>query len=95
MKCLIKALNGYLPYFAIIEKGGDEQGNDRYVTYQVEKGAFRGMACTPQPPADWTELEGMITPYPENEFIRSTIFSAVARGVGYILKPEDPEETLP
>lgn len=45
------------------------------------------MACTPKPPAAWDELEALVTPYPENEFIRSTIFSAMAKGVGLVMEP--------
>jgi hypothetical protein len=71
----------------LVEKGEDAAGNTRFVTYQVVKGTFKGMGCTEQSPENWEEVSGLVTTYPENEFIRNTLFSALARGAGSVLEP--------
>jgi len=87
MQQLINGLTGYLPDFALVERGEDVVGNTRYVIYQVVKGTFKGMGCTEQPPENWEAVNGLVTAYPENEFIRNTIFSALAKGGGMVMEP--------
>jgi DNA polymerase III subunit epsilon len=88
MQQLIDSLAGYLPDFALVERGEDATGNPRFVTYQVLKGTFKGMGCTEQPPENWESVGGLVTAYPENEFIRNTLFSAFARKTGDVLVPQ-------
>ncbi len=87
MQQLIKSLNGYLPDFALVESGEDVVGKPQFVIYLVEKGKFKGMGCAEQPPETWEDADRLVTRYPENEFIRNTLFSALARGAGAIIKP--------
>ncbi len=84
---LVDALTGYFPDFAIVEKGEDEIGNQQYVVYQVIKGAFKGLGHSDKAPVNWEDTFSLVQPYPENEFIRNTLYSAFIRGVGFTLSP--------
>jgi DNA polymerase-3 subunit epsilon len=84
---LIAALKGYFPDFAIVEQGEDEKGNEQYVVYQVIKGAFKGMGCGVKKPADWDQVNALVNPYPENEFIRNALYTAALRETGFVISP--------
>jgi DNA polymerase III subunit epsilon len=90
MKQLMAGITDYLPDFAIIEKGADLMGKESYVVYQVVKGSFKGMGCSHSIPKDWEQANTLVTPYPENEFIRSTLYSAMVRQACYVISPEKP-----
>jgi hypothetical protein len=84
---LIAGLKGYFPDFAIVEQGEDEKGNEQFVVYQVIKGAFKGMGCGVKKPADWDQVNALVNPYPENEFIRNALYTAALRETGFVISP--------
>lgn len=87
MQSLLNAIRGYLPDFALIEQGADEKGQGMKVAYLIQKGAFKGLICAETLPDDWAQLVEAIEPYPENEFIRNTLFGAVVNGKGSVIYP--------
>jgi DNA polymerase-3 subunit epsilon len=91
---LIGAVRAYLPDFALVEKGEDAKGQPWYVAFRVEKGVFTGMACFYEPPREWETINEAITAYPENEFIRSTLFNAAERQTGYMVSPTPKKMAL-
>jgi DNA polymerase-3 subunit epsilon len=84
---LIESLRNHLPDFAVLESGEDEAGRPLQVAYLIQKGAFKGMVCRENLPSDWERLVEAIEPYPENEFIRNTLFSAAFNGAANVLYP--------
>lgn len=87
VKGLVHALTAYFPDFALVEEGADELGRPSFVIYQVIKGAFKGMGCSPKAPENWEETFDLIDPLPENEFIRGAVYNAYMRGAGFAIMP--------
>jgi DNA polymerase-3 subunit epsilon len=90
MDILMNNIKDFLPDFAIVEKGEDSLGNVNFVVYQVIKGSFKGMACLTDAPINWDELEAVVVPYAENDFIRNTLYSAALHQDAYVLTPSKP-----
>jgi DNA polymerase-3 subunit epsilon len=84
---LVETIRNFLPDFAYVEKGEDELGKPTEVAYIVQQGAFKGMLYSEEVAENWNEIVQKMETFPENEFIRSILYNAVATGSGYLIKP--------
>ena len=87
MEMMLRSIRSYLPDFAVLEDGEDEAGQKKQVAYLVQKGAFTGIICREKVPSDWTSLVEAAEPYPENDFIRNTLYSVAVNGKANVLYP--------
>ncbi len=70
----IAALKSNLRSFSVVSNAGDIK-----LCLLVEKGSFYGMGFLPEIPASIVEMKDALEPFPDNDFIRHSIFSFAER----------------
>lgn len=72
-------IKNYLPSFAVLEQGTDEWGSNQSIAYLVHEGRFAAMGVVDCVPPTAEDLLQQLTPYPENDFIRSLLYNYASR----------------
>lgn len=81
LKLAIAYLAGYLPSFAILQKGDDALGKPSTICFVVEKGKFTGMSFIDNdaPLSNIEDFKNAVEPYPDYDFIRSALLNYAER----------------